>query len=186
MKYAMNMIKRFFIFCILLLQLQTMEAQFTRADLQATGLTCALCSNAINKALGILPFVASVKADIKNSSFSIVFKPGASVNPDEISKAVEDAGFFVGSLQLTGTFSGLEVKPGGLVKIGQYWFRFYKPGLNKLTGQTVKLMDKSFLTAKEFKKISAGAVPSLKTGRAERGMEKDGIKSGERIYHISN
>ena len=48
--------------------------QFTKANLQASGLTCALCSNAINKALQKLSFVASVKPDIKNSSFDIVFK----------------------------------------------------------------------------------------------------------------
>jgi len=180
------MIKRFFLSIVLLLHLSVMQAQFTRADLQATGLTCALCSNAINKAVGVLPFVESVKADIKNSSFSIVFKPGVSVNPDAISKAVEDAGFFVGGLQLTSSFSGLDVSSAGVVKIGQYWFRFIKPGIRKLNGTTtLQLMDRSFLTAKVFKKIYPGAVASLKTGRADTSLEKEGIKAGERIYHIS-
>lgn len=70
------------------------QAQFTKANLQATGLTCAMCSNAINKALMEVPFVESVKSDIKNSAFNIVFKQGQEVKIDELRKAVEDAGFF--------------------------------------------------------------------------------------------
>ena len=78
------------------------QAQFTKASLQATGLTCAMCSNAINKALLRVPFVESVKSDIKNSAFSIVFKTGQEVEIDALRKAVEDAGFSVGNLKMTG------------------------------------------------------------------------------------
>ena len=74
------------------------NAQFTKASLQATGLTCAMCSNAINKALLEVPFVESVKADIKNSAFNMVFKQGEKVEIDALRKAVDDAGFSVGSL----------------------------------------------------------------------------------------
>ena len=52
----------------------SVHAQFTRAELQATGLTCAMCSNAIYKALMEVPFVESVTPDIKNSGFGIKFK----------------------------------------------------------------------------------------------------------------
>ena len=69
--------------------------QFTSANLQATGLTCALCSNAINKSLLELPFVDTVKSEIKTSSFSISFKDNSQVSIDAIRKAVEDAGFSV-------------------------------------------------------------------------------------------
>src|SRR4026207_2111428 len=87
------------------------QAQFTRATLQATGLTCAMCSNAINKALQKVPFVESVKANIKNSSFSIVFKKDAEVDIDALKDAVEDAGFSVGSLKLTGNFNEVKIAP---------------------------------------------------------------------------
>jgi copper chaperone CopZ len=68
-------------------------AQFSKAELQATGLTCAMCSNAINKALQKVPFVESVRPDIKNSSFNIVFKANAEIDIDALKNAVEDAGF---------------------------------------------------------------------------------------------
>ncbi len=86
------------------------NAQFTKATLQATGLTCAMCSNAINKALQKVSFVESVKSDIKNSAFDIVFKQSTEVNIDALKDAVEDAGFSVGSLKLTGNFSEVKLK----------------------------------------------------------------------------
>ena len=87
---------------IVLFALQS-DAQFSKARLQATGLTCAMCSNAINKALEKISFVESVRADIKNSAFDIVFKKDEDVIIDMLKDAVEDAGFFVGSLHLTGS-----------------------------------------------------------------------------------
>jgi copper chaperone CopZ len=89
----MKYVKKYVFFFVILFQFQLLQAQFTKANLQATGLTCAMCSNAINKALQHLPFVESVKADIKNSSFSIVFRQQASVDLDAIKNAVEEAGF---------------------------------------------------------------------------------------------
>ena len=59
------------------------EAQFSKASLQASGLTCAMCSNAINKALEVLPFVAEVKPDIKNSIFNITFKTNEAFSIDQ-------------------------------------------------------------------------------------------------------
>jgi copper chaperone CopZ len=180
-------VKKYFLFFILLLQLQLSHAQFSKANLQATGLTCALCSNAINKALLQLPFVESVKADIKNSSFSIVFRQQAVVNLDAIKNAVEGAGFFVGGLQVTGSFANLSTGRGGITKIGNNWFYFVKDANRILNGEvTFKLQDKSFLTAKEFKKISTAVkLPSLHTGKAEADLAGEGVKKGERLYHVT-
>ncbi len=93
-------------------------AQFSKARLQATGLTCAMCSNAINKALEKISFVESVKSDIKNSAFNIEFKQGADVNMDALKDAVEDAGFFVGGFQVTGVFTEMKINPDKYAKIG--------------------------------------------------------------------
>ena len=49
------------------------NAQFKSAMLQASGLTCAMCTKAINKSLEALPFIQTVKADIKNSAFNIIY-----------------------------------------------------------------------------------------------------------------
>ena len=175
------------LFIIVMLQVLLIQAQFSKANLQATGLTCALCSNAINKALKQLPFVESVKADIKNSSFSIVFRQGVEVEPDAVKDAVEGAGFFVGGLQVTGSFQHLNTGPDGIIKIGANWFRFLKVPNQVLNGEvTFTLQEKSFLTAKEFKKISSSVkIPSLSTGKAEADQDKAGVKKGERIYHVT-
>jgi len=172
---------------LLALQVQLAEAQFSKAELQATGLTCAMCSNAINTALKELPFVESVKADIKNSSFSIVFRKQATVSLDAIKDAVEGAGFFVGGLQVTGTFSNLNTGPEGVIRIGDSWYYFLKDANRVLNGEvTLNVQDKAFLTAKSFKKISSTVkVPSLATGKAETNLANTGVKKGDRIYHVT-
>ena len=57
-------------------------AQISTVNLQASGLTCSMCSNSINKALKSVDYVADVKANIKNSTFEISFKPNAKVDLD--------------------------------------------------------------------------------------------------------
>lgn len=163
------------------------QAQFTRASLQATGLTCAMCSNAINKALEEVPFVESVKSDIKNSAFNIVFKQGAEVEIDAIGKAVEDAGFSVGNLKITGTFEDLKVDNDQHIKIGKNVFHFIGIGEQSLSGEkTLMLVDKNFLTAKQFKKFSAATKMScVKTGKAAACCISEGIPAEARIYHVT-
>src|SRR6478735_315736 len=78
------------------------QAQFNKAELQASGLTCSLCSNAINKALKTLPFVESVQTDLNKNLFTITFKNGQRPDIDAISKKVEDAGFSVAKFWLVG------------------------------------------------------------------------------------
>ena len=141
-----------FIFCLGL----TSQAQFSKARLQATGLTCALCSNAINKALLKLPFVKLVNADIKNSAFDINFRPDQEVGIADLRKAVEDAGFFVGGLQLTGVFTDLKVGNEDKVRIGKNEIRFLETGKQTLNGEkTIRILNKEYVTAKEFKKMNA-------------------------------
>ena len=73
---------------VMLVAVLVSQAQFTKATLQASGLTCSMCNNAINKALKALPFVSSVKSDIKNASFDMVFKEGAPADIDNIHPAL--------------------------------------------------------------------------------------------------
>src|SRR5262245_3260126 len=102
--------KKLFFILQIVLAATAANAQFTRATLQASGLTCAMCTRAINKSLEKLPFVESVKADIKNSAFQIVFTKGVAVDIDGLRESVEDAGFSVAKLQLTANFNKLEVQ----------------------------------------------------------------------------
>jgi len=162
-------------------------AQFSKATLQATGLTCAMCSNAINKALLKVPAVESVKSDIKNSAFDIVFKPGSDVNIDALKEAVEDAGFSVGGLQLTGQFSGLTIPKDAHVRIGDENFHFLNGNGQSLSGERViTVVDKNFIPEKQFKKLSASArLSCVQTGKTSSCCSKDGMGEGQRIYHVT-
>ena len=185
--YKLGPVKKTIILITFFFSCFASNGQFSKASLQATGLTCALCSNAINKALGKLPFIQSVDADIKHSSFAIVFKPGSVVNPDAIMDAVEGAGFSVGGLELTGTFQQLSIDKDQHVKIGQSVYHFVNASNQVLNGEkTIRIVDKNFLTQKEFKKISATVKAGcLQTGRAASCCIKDGLAEGVRIYHVT-
>ena len=163
------------------------QAQFTKATLQASGLTCAMCNNAINKALKVLPFVSSVKSDIKNASFDIAFKEGEAPDIDAIRIAVEDAGFFVAKLQMTGNFDNVAVKNDEHVVIGGKTFHFLEVNDQVLNGEkTLTILDKNFLTMKEFKRVSrATKMACLQSGKAANCCVKDGIAQDSRIYHVT-
>jgi copper chaperone CopZ len=162
-------------------------AQFSKASLQATGLTCAMCSNAINKALLKVPFVESVKADIKNSAFNISFKNGQTVEIDALRKAVEDAGFSVGHLTVTGSLQNVAIENDKHVEIGKEVFHFLNVSGQVLNGETtLTVVDKNFLTAKQFKKISSATKMScLQTGKAAACCVKDGVAADARVYHVT-
>ena len=163
------------------------QAQFTRATLQATGLTCAMCSNAINKALLKVPFVESVKPDIKNSSFAIVFKKNTEVDIDALKEAVEDAGFSVGSLKLTGIFNEVQIAADHHVRIGHENFHFLNVKSQVLNGeQAITVVDRNFVTEKQFKKYSSATKMScVQTGKAASCCVKDGIPEAARVYHVT-
>lgn len=163
-----------------------LEAQFTNANLQATGLTCAMCCNAVNKALLKIPFVESVKPDIKNSSFQVQFKTGEQVDIDALKNAVEDAGFSVGSLKLTGNFSEMKIEKDQHIKIGNENFHFLNADHETLKGQqTLTVVDRNFVTEKQFKKYSSASKMScVQTGKSAACCAKDGIGANERVYHV--
>jgi copper chaperone CopZ len=162
-------------------------AQFSKATLQATGLTCAMCSNAINKALQDVPFIESVKSDIKNSAFIIVFKANEEVKIDALKDAVEDAGFSIGGLKLTGNFSEVKLEKDKHIQLGKEYFHFLNGSGQTLSGEkTITVSDKNFVTAKEFKKISGlSKMSCLQTGKAAECCTKDAVPAETRVYHVT-
>lgn len=176
------------LFSILLLcAIITVQAQFSKATLQASGLTCALCTKAINKSLEQLSFVASVTPDIKTSSFNIKFKDKASVDIDALKKGVEDAGFSVAKLQITGILPKMTVKNDSHQTIAGKTFHFLSISDKKLEGEhTLTIVDRSFLQPRDFKKYSASSTMScVQTGVAGECCQKDGLKPNTRIYHVT-
>ena len=163
-----------------------LQAQFSKATLQASGLTCSMCSKAVKVALEKVPFVKEVKVNIKRQEYTIVFQENDNADFDALKKAVEDAGFSVASLKVTGNFSDVSVQKDKHLQLDGKNFHFVSSGDKVLSGeQTFTIVDKDFLSAKDYKKFSAATkMECVKTGRASSCCVKDGMQSEERVYHV--
>lgn len=175
------------ILAILLLGLGfSAQAQFSGASLQASGLTCSMCSRAVKLALEEVPFVAKVQVDIKNQQYNLTFRDSAQVDFDQLSKAVEDAGFSVASLKVTADVKDLKLQKDEHVRIGNHYFHFLNGGSRQLSGSTsFSVVDKNFVPAKEFKKYSAMTkMACVQTGKAASCCTVGDVPNQSRIYHV--
>jgi copper chaperone CopZ len=165
----------------------SVQAQFTKASLQASGLTCSMCNNAIYKALKALPFVASVDANVKTATFNIAFKDNVAADIDALKNAVEDAGFSVSSFSVTGKFDHLAIGNDKHIVIGDRHFHFVKVNDQVLNGEkTITIVDKGFLSVKNFKKFSsATSMACMQTGKSGSCCEKEGVAANTRVYHAT-
>jgi len=153
------------------------QAQVKDITIQASGLTCSMCSNSIFKALQTLDFVEKVDANIKNSSFGISFKPGADIDFDQLKAKVEDAGFFVASFRVTMNFDKLTVNNDAHVNVGKNVFHFLGVKDQYLNGdKVIRILDKGFVSSKEFKKNS-------KLTKME--CYGSGEEAGKRVFHVT-
>ncbi len=161
-------------------------AQVSKVNIQASGLTCSMCSNAINKALKSIDYVDNVIANIKNSSFDIRFKPNAKVDFDLLKKKVEDAGFFVAKMDVTILLNDVEVANDTHIEIDNTMFHFMNVSNQKLSGeQTIQIIDKGYLTDKVYKKNNKYTnMNCYKTGYMESCCKKN-KPAGTRIYHVT-
>ena len=129
---------------ILLIASTSASAQISKAEIIATGLTCSMCSNAINKQLKSLAEVENVDVDLNTNTFTVSLKKNNNLSPLIFKKNIEKAGFFIGSLVLTTTAE--TIKKAEYIQINTV----------KSTNPIVKIqvVDKGYVTDKEFKKLS--------------------------------
>lgn len=148
--------KTLFLVAVTILYAISVQAQqVTKVSMQASGLTCSMCSNAINKSVKTLPFVEKVMANIQTSTFDIRFKPGSKVDFDLLKKKVEDAGFFVSQFVASVDFNNTAIKANEPVTVGDKTFHFVNTKEAVLNGtKPVRILNKGFVSAKEFKKNS--------------------------------
>lgn len=177
--------KIFFVVSLILGSFIT-HAQFSSANLTAAGLTCAMCTKAIYNTLEKMPFISKVEADINNSAFVLTFKYGATVDPDALKNAVEDAGFSVARLTLNGNFGDVTLQKDTHLTLGGKTFHFINANGKTLHGDvSVKVVDKDFVSPKEFRKYKAKTdLTCIETGRATTCCEKD-MAHNSRIYHVT-
>ena len=113
-------------------------AQIQSVSLQASGLTCSMCSRAIYKSLKKVPEVAKVKEDIQHSSYHIEFSNPNSVSLENLKKAVQDAGFSVAWMQVKVNFENVEIASDSSVKLNDFVFYFVDIRKQKLNGEKYK------------------------------------------------
>jgi copper chaperone CopZ len=161
-------------------------AQVKKVSIEAGGMTCSMCSKAISKALQSVDFVENVDPDFKTSSFEVTFKPGADVDFDQLKKKVEDAGFYVVGFRATIHFDNLKIKDDASVQATGKNLMFIHVTEQELNGdKIVKLLDKGFVTSREYKKNSAfTSKECYKTGMTDAAPTQGGA-SKSRIYHVT-
>lgn len=177
----MNTIRIFFSFLLLLTLNKATAQQISAVELQVTGLTCSMCSQATEKALKTLPYVENVSPDLNKNLFNVTFKKGSQVNFDQLNKKVKDAGFSIGKLEATVIFNQAKVDEEGQAIVGNQVYRFANVKNKTLNGPTkVSVIDKSFISSSTYKqKLNTVKFDSYPTGM--------GIVNGKktRIYHLS-
>lgn len=159
---------------ILLLSVSNTFAQLTKVEIVATGLTCSMCSNAINKQLKTLTDVEKVDIDLNTNTFIVFLKDNNQITPEILKNKVEDAGFFVGEMILVLTFKNQIIAENLPVYNSNMSFIFIDSKVKILNGELkIKVLDKGYVTAKAFKKIAKSWKPDANTS-----VEK------ENVYHV--
>jgi len=154
--------------------------KISSADLQVTGLTCSMCSNATQKSLETLNFINSIKPDLNKNIFVLTFKQDTKVNLDLVRKKVQDAGFSVGGLTASFNFNDVKIDDKGQAIIDGNVYRFVNAKSKTLNG-TVKasIVDKDFISGSAFKKQATNA-------NSDAYASGTGVVNGKktRIYHL--
>lgn len=163
------------------------QAQITKVSLQASGLTCSMCSNAINKSLKTLDNVEKVMSNISTSTFEISFKDGSNVNFDELKKKVEDAGFFVAKLTADVSFSNIKVQKDDHLQYAGMNLHFLNGGDQVLNGaRQIQILDKGYVSSKVYKKNQGlTKMDCYKTGVTAACCATSGMLAGSRMYHVT-
>ena len=130
-------------------------AQIEKVSLRASGLTCSMCSNSINKALKTLDFVDKVEADVSKYTFEIYFKESQVVDFSKIRKKVEDAGFSVSGFTVSFHFDNMIVRESQPLLIGNNTVVLVNAKEQTLNGvKNIRLLDTGFVSPKEARRNS--------------------------------
>lgn len=177
----MKTIKILSISFILLIAGKVSAQQISSAELQVTGLTCSMCSQATEKSLRTLDFIGDVNPDLNRNIFVIDFKKDKNVNIDQIKKKVQDAGFSVGNLTAVFNFNNTKVDERGQAIVGTNVYQFLNTKAKTLNGPVkASVVDKDFVSGSAFKKAAAQyKLDSYASGSGTVNGKKT------RIYHLT-
>ncbi len=179
--------KIFILWCLIIIH-TSIYAQIKSVSVQASGLTCSMCSNAIYKALKTLPFVSNVKSDIETSSFQISFLPNKQIDFDAIQQKIVGAGFFVSSFKPIIQFNHLNIENDSHANINNMNFHFVEVKKQVLNSEyEFLLIDKNFISDKQFKTYKTSTQMScLETGKKTASCDANLKDNGSnRMYHLT-
>lgn len=128
-------------------------AQISKAEIIATGLTCSMCSNAINKQLKSMAEVENVAVDLNTNTFTVSLKENNTLTPNVLKENIEKTGFFIGSMVLTIDLGTTKIEESKAVKKQSGTYVFVNGGDKTIDGAIkVQVLNDGFVTKKEFKK----------------------------------
>nr|WP_315206460.1 heavy-metal-associated domain-containing protein [uncultured Flavobacterium sp.] len=140
--------------CLFLITSIKSYSQISKAEIMATGLTCSMCSNAINKQLKATVGVDSVSTDLNTNTFTVYFKKESKIMPRVLKEGVEKAGFFIGSLVITMPTESLKIEGNKTISLNGSTFVLLNEELKNSNGEIkLKIYDKGYVTQKEYKKL---------------------------------
>ncbi|TDD78627.1 heavy-metal-associated domain-containing protein [Flavobacterium caseinilyticum] len=147
-------LKSISIACLVLMTSIQSYSQISKAEIMATGLTCSMCSNAINKQLKAMDGVDSVSTDLNTNTFTVYFKKESKIMPKMLKEGVEKAGFFIGSLVITMPSEHLKTEGNKTILVNGSTFVLLNEEPKNSAGETkVRVFDKGYVTQKEYKKL---------------------------------
>lgn len=128
------------------------KAQITKVSLQASGLTCSMCSNSITKALKTLDFIEKIDANLKTYTYEITFKKDSRIDFDRIRQKVENAGFSISGFTAFINFNKLQLSGDSSIRIGEQTLIITSTKEQFLDGtKQVTILEKGFIPAKMAK-----------------------------------
>ncbi|MEO8794570.1 MAG: cation transporter [Daejeonella sp.] len=164
-------------FFAILISATTVKAQFVKADVEVSGLTCSMCQLATQKSLKTLDFISDIKPDLNKNIYVLTFKKGAAVDLDMIKKKVKDAGFSVSKLVATFNFKDVKVSNDFHYKYGNDIFHFMNVPSKTLNGETkVTVINKDFISANDFKKFAS---------QTKYACYKTGVMGDAKVFHLT-
>jgi len=170
--------KKIIIFITFLAVTLSAKAQFIKAELQVSGLTCSMCSLSTQKSLATLDFVGEIKPDLNKNIFYVTFKPNKAVNLDALKQKVMAAGFSVNKLVTVFNFNHVDVTNDFNYTFEGATYHFVTTGSKELNGETrLTIIDKDFVPSGAFKKYSS----QLKDAAYSTGHSD---QKG-RVYHVT-
>lgn len=147
-----DILKKQFILLVMLFGVMTSYSQISKAEIIATGLTCSMCSNAINKQLKALPEVEKVMIDLNTNTFMVQLKKDNHITPQQLRANIEKAGFFVGSMILTIDVDDAQAKDNTSFKNASGTYVFVDAKEKAANGTLrLKVLNSGFVTKKEYK-----------------------------------